>query len=228
MLRVFAGVVVQSALFALLILGSGLVFGGSLAWPRGLLAVSVVAAVSLVGAVWFQKTDPDLARERASAPEARTPADAWAMLAIVGTVIAWFLFVSWDVHRRHLPTLDPSISVGLGLLLFLAGVGAIVWTFRVNSFAVTVVRVQEDRAQRVIETGPYALVRHPMYAGAIAFFAGLGLILGSAVGALIAVPVFALAFIPRILVEEAVLRRDLIGYADYQARVRSRLLPGLL
>lgn len=228
MLRVIAGVVVQSALFAVLILGSGWIFGGSLAWPRGLLAVGILAAVSLAGALWFQVTDPDLARERASAPKARTPADAWAMLTITATVIAWFLFVGWDVNRAHLPSLTPGSSLAAGLCLFLGGVAAIVWTFRVNSFAVTVVRVQEDRTQRVIDTGPYAFVRHPMYAGAIAFFAGLGLILGSAMGALVAIPAFALAFIPRMIVEEAVLRRDLAGYAEYQSRVRSRLLPGLL
>jgi protein-S-isoprenylcysteine O-methyltransferase Ste14 len=123
--------------------------------------------------------------------------------------------------------LPPLISLAAGLGIFLGGVAIIVWTFRVNSFAVTVVKDQEERAQQVIETGPYALVRHPMYMGALAFFAGLGLMLGSTVAALLALPMFVAAFTPRMVVEEAVLGRDLIGYAEYQSKVRARIVPGL-
>jgi protein-S-isoprenylcysteine O-methyltransferase Ste14 len=71
-------------------------------------------------------------------------------------------------------------------------------------------------------------VRHPMYMGAILFFAGLGLILGSATAALVALPLFVIGFLPRMVIEEATLRRDLAGYADYQARVRARILPDVL
>lgn len=228
MLRVLAGVLVQCAIFAALILGPAWVFGGPVPWPRGVLALGVLATVSALGAVWFQVTDPALARERASTPRAQTAADALAMLAIATAVVAWFVFVSWDVHSLHLPNLPtiPSLAAGFGV--FLVGVATIVWTFRVNSFAATTVKVQEERAQRVIDTGPYAFVRHPMYFGAMLFFSGLGLILGSSVGALLALPLFGLAFTPRVVVEEAVLRRDLPGYADYQSRVRARLFPGLL
>ena len=92
----------------------------------------------------------------------------------------------------------------------------------------TVVKVQRERHQRVIDTGPYALVRHPMYMGGIFFFAGLGLILGSATAALMAPPLFVISFLPRMVIEESTLRRDLAGYADYQSRVRARILPGML
>ena len=104
---------------------------------------------------------------------------------------------------------------------------ALPWVMRVNTFAATVVKVQHDREQRVIDAGPYARVRHPMYAGASVFLAGVGMMLEAAPAALLAVPLFALAFLPRMLIEEAVLRRDLPGYADYQTRIRSRILPGL-
>ena len=150
------------------------------------------------------------------------------MLLIAASVVGWFTLVSWDVHRAHLPTLVSGLSLALGVLVFLASTAVIVWTFRVNSFAVTVVRVQEEREQRVIDRGPYGLVRHPMYMGAVMFFAGLGLILGSTVSAVVAVPLFALAFTPRMIIEEAALRRSLPGYADYQSRVRARLVPRLL
>ncbi len=85
MVRILSGVVVQSALFAVLILGPAFVLEGNLAWPRGMLVVAILAVVSAAGAFWFQKVDPELARERASAPRAQSPADAIAMLVIAVT-----------------------------------------------------------------------------------------------------------------------------------------------
>jgi protein-S-isoprenylcysteine O-methyltransferase Ste14 len=82
------------------------------------------------------------------------------------------------------------------------GLSVIGWTFRVNSFAASVVKIQSERRQHVIDTGPYALVRHPMYMGAILFFAGLGLILGSTTAALVALPLFVIGFLPRMVVED--------------------------
>jgi protein-S-isoprenylcysteine O-methyltransferase Ste14 len=97
----------------------------------------------------------------------------------------------------------------------------------VNSFATTVVEVQKTRNQRVIDTGPYRFVRHPMYFGAIWYFVGVALMLESLAAAMAAIVIFPLAFLPRMLVEESMLRCDLAGYADYQSRVRARILPGV-
>ena len=227
MVRLLVGLTIQSALFAILIFGPGWAFSGTLVWPRGMLALAVLVAVSGVGGLWFLKTDPALTRERASAPNPQTMRDALATGAIAISGIVWFVLVAWDVHRLHLPSFPAALSIAAGLTVFSVGVGVIIWTFRVNTFAVSVVKVQDDRAQRVIDSGPYSLVRHPMYLGAVAFFAGLGFILGSTVAALLAVPLFIVAFTPRILVEEAVLRQELIGYAAYQSRVRTRIVPGL-
>jgi protein-S-isoprenylcysteine O-methyltransferase Ste14 len=138
------------------------------------------------------------------------------------------VFAAWDRHVLHLLDLPAEASLGAGVFVFALGLGAILWTFRVNSFAATVVKIQDERQQRLIDSGPYALVRHPMYMGAILFFAGLGLILESPAAALLALPLFALGFLPRMLIEEAVLRRELPGYADYQSRVRSRIVPKVM
>jgi len=225
MLRLLLGLVVQSLLFAALILGPAWLLTGSLDWPRGWIAFGVLLAVSALGALWFGKTDPALARERASVPKPQTTGDAMASGAIALSALLWFAVAAIDLHRLHLGGLSPDASLWTGLAIFLGGVGMIVWTFRTNSFAITVVKIQDEREQRVIDTGPYAFVRHPMYMGAVAFFAGLGLLMGSTAAALLAVPLFILAFLPRMIVEEAVLRAELRGYADYQRRVRARIVP---
>jgi len=98
--------------------------------------------------------------------------------------------------------------------------------FRENSFAAAVVKVQSERGHHVISTGPYALVRHPMYTSALVFFVGSALLLGSWWGVAMT-PVFAILFGIRTRIEENTLTTGLPGYADYAARVRYRLVPGV-
>jgi protein-S-isoprenylcysteine O-methyltransferase Ste14 len=100
------------------------------------------------------------------------------------------------------------------------------WVFRENSFAAPVVKVQSARAHRVVSTGPYALVRHPMYSGIMLFFVGVPLLLGSWWGVAIAL-LFIVLFAIRARIEERALIDGLPGYADYAARVRYRLVPGV-
>ena len=112
----------------------------------------------------------------------------------------------------------------VGALLIAVGL-VIVWlTFRENSFAAPVVRIQDERQQRVISTGPYAIVRHPMYSGASVYMIGMPLLLGSWLGLLI-LPLILGALTLRIFIEEDVLRKGLPGYDEYAHRIRYRLIP---
>jgi protein-S-isoprenylcysteine O-methyltransferase Ste14 len=86
--------------------------------------------------------------------------------------------------------------------------------------------VQSERDHHVISSGPYAFVRHPMYSGAVLFLIGIALLLGSWWG-LVMSPVFAVIFAIRTGIEENTLTTGLPGYADYAARVRYRLVPGV-
>jgi protein-S-isoprenylcysteine O-methyltransferase Ste14 len=109
----------------------------------------------------------------------------------------------------------------VGTVLYMIGV----WlTFRENAFAAPVVKIQEG--QRVIDTGPYAVVRHPMYASTLLLFVGLPLLLGSWIGLAISV-LFILGVAWRAVHEERALRAELAGYEDYAGRVRYRLVPHL-
>jgi protein-S-isoprenylcysteine O-methyltransferase Ste14 len=95
-----------------------------------------------------------------------------------------------------------------------------------NPFAEKTVRVQTERGHHVISTGPYAIVRHPMYLGVVLMFMAVPLVLGSA-WTFTPVVAMTLLLIIRTVLEERLLRRDLPGYEEYMARTRRRLLPGI-
>ena len=100
----------------------------------------------------------------------------------------------------------------------------IFFVLRENSYAASTIQIADD--QKVISTGPYALVRHPMYAGALLLIAGMPLALDSWYG-LVGIVVILPMLIWRLQDEERFLRRNLPGYADYTSKVRWRLIPGL-
>jgi protein-S-isoprenylcysteine O-methyltransferase Ste14 len=99
---------------------------------------------------------------------------------------------------------------------------ALFWVIQVNSWAASTIRVETD--QKVIETGPYAYVRHPMYTAALWLFVGIPLALGSWWSVALVLPFFPV-LLWRLLDEEKILARDLPGYTAYQQRVKYRLIP---
>jgi protein-S-isoprenylcysteine O-methyltransferase Ste14 len=128
-------------------------------------------------------------------------------------------------HWQLLPQPAPLVA-GVGLLLFALG-----WTLksvalRANAFAVTVVRLQRERAHAVADAGVYGVVRHPFYAADPLIFVGLGLWLGSYAAVLGAALPLSLMVL-RLRLEERFLQRELPGYAAYATRVRHRLIPGI-
>jgi protein-S-isoprenylcysteine O-methyltransferase Ste14 len=117
-------------------------------------------------------------------------------------------------------------SLWAGTALHVIGLLPILWTLATNPWAERSVRIQRDRAQQVVTTGPYRVVRHPMYLGVLIMETGWPLILGS-LWAYLAVALVALTFARRALFEENLLRHELPGYADYMQRTRYRIVPGL-
>jgi len=131
-----------------------------------------------------------------------------------------------------LPALDfrfgwtsvPLAGIVLGDILFIVGFLFVGRVYRENSYTSATIEIQED--QRVIDTGPYALVRHPMYSGALLYVLGTPLALGSYWG-LLGFVLMLLVIVWRLQDEEQLLARELPGYAEYRQRVRWRLLPGV-
>ncbi len=209
-------------LFGALLFGSA----GSLAWPAAWVFLFVSATLGPACGLWLAKTDPALLAERLRPTfQADQPAaDKKFMVAFAVAALVWLIVIGLD-RRAHASDV-PFALQALGLAMYLLSTAFIMWVFRENSFAAPVVKVQAERHQRVVSSGPYAFVRHPMYSGVMLFFVGVPLLLGSWWGVAIA-PVFAILFAIRARIEERALVEGLPDYADYAARVRYRLVPGL-
>jgi protein-S-isoprenylcysteine O-methyltransferase Ste14 len=199
---------------------------GSIDWPRGWEFIILLTCLYVVATLWLARTDPGLLMERTSMSGKQPKLDRLATLILTIFLISALLFVPFDVHRLQiLPQLPEAQSYWDGYL-FLTAASIIFWrTMAANTFAATIVKDQTGREQKVIDKGPYAIIRHPMYLGIALFLVGFSLFLESSFSALVAVPLTIIAFLPRILIEETTLKKDLAGYADYMTRVRWRMIP---
>jgi protein-S-isoprenylcysteine O-methyltransferase Ste14 len=199
---------------------------GTLYWPAAWVFLGTIAILGVACGLWLAKTDPALLAERMHPmmQNDQPAADKKFMVVFGFAALIWFVAIGLDA-RYHASNVPLALqAVGLAMLLFSSGF--ILWVMRENSFAVPVIKLQTERGHRVISTGPYAWVRHPMYSGTVLFFVGAPLLLGSWWGVAIA-PLFAVLFAIRAGIEERALTEGLAGYADYTARVRYRLMPGL-
>jgi protein-S-isoprenylcysteine O-methyltransferase Ste14 len=138
-------------------------------------------------------------------------------------LFAFYAFIVLPIldYRYRLSPVPAWVSI-VGDAIIAFSFLAIFWVIKTNSWAASNIRVEPD--QKVIDTGPYAYVRHPMYAGAVWLFVGIPLALGSwwSVGLLIP---FSAVLLWRLLDEERILSRDLAGYSEYMRRVKHRLIP---
>jgi protein-S-isoprenylcysteine O-methyltransferase Ste14 len=152
---------------------------------------------------------------------AQAPWDRIWLSLFMPAFLGWLVFMAWDAARTGFTAVPPWLQ-GLGALAILIDFVGTWWTFRENAFAAPVVKVQAT--QTVIDTGPYAFVRHPMYTSARFLLVGLPLLLGSWLGLIISgALVLTLAW--RAVHEERTLRAELLGYEAYIARVRYRFIP---
>jgi protein-S-isoprenylcysteine O-methyltransferase Ste14 len=198
---------------------------GSVVWPGAWIFLAEMILFSLVGGLWLARYDPGLVAERLRPPiqRAQPTADKILLPALILMIFAALVVMALDAVRFGWSHVPPWVQA-VGELILLVSLWLGFWTLRENSFAAPVVKIQEDRGQTVVTTGPYRLVRHPLYAVALIFIAGTSLLLGSWWG-LVAVPVLAALLALRIRIEEEALRAGLQGYDDYARRVPYRLIP---
>jgi protein-S-isoprenylcysteine O-methyltransferase Ste14 len=221
-----AKLLLQNSFFVIAMGGLLFATAGTLHWPAAWVYLATSAAIGPACGLWLYRIDPALLAERLRRTfQAGQPAaDKTFMLVFVFVALVWLVMIGLD-YRMQASSMPLALQA-LGLAMYLASTGVIMWVFRENSFAAPIVRVQAERHHHVISSGPYAWVRHPMYSGIMLFFVGVPLLLGSWWGVAIA-PLFAVMFVIRSGIEERALRAGLPGYADYAARVRYRLLPGI-
>jgi protein-S-isoprenylcysteine O-methyltransferase Ste14 len=206
-----------------------IIFGaaGTTDYAGGWLYLGEMIAIAVVFGLYMVRVDPGLLAERLKPPIQKDQplADKLIIIPLLLLLFGAMGFMAADAARWHLSTAPPAVQ-WVGSVLLLAAILFMHWTMRTNSFAAPVVKIQKERGQTVITTGPYAIVRHPLYFGALFYVAATSLVLGSWWG-LATVPLVACAFAIRIGVEEKALREGLQGYADYAHRVRWRLIPFL-
>jgi protein-S-isoprenylcysteine O-methyltransferase Ste14 len=198
---------------------------GTLNWTGAWIFMVETTLVGIAFGLWLARHDPALLKERLRLPiqKEQSNQDKVVTGLLLLFYFAWFAFMGLDAVRFKWSTVPAWLQVpgALGVLL---GCYIAYLTLRENSFAAPVVKIQRERAQKVVTTGPYRYVRHPMYGGMIFYLFSTPLLLGSCWGLLWGLGLLGL-FALRILVEERTLRAELPGYNEYAERVRYRLIP---
>jgi len=198
---------------------------GTVAWWKGWQFLLIFLVGMTAAALWLWRVTPEIYAARRRIHEGTKRWDVILLGFLLPTMVAIIPVASLDDARFHWSAL-PNWAIGLDYALFLAGLVIIAWAQAVNKFFEPGVRIQMERGHRVVDTGPYAIVRHPGYFGACLLCAGTALSLGSA-WALVPAGVCASILMLRTHWEDQTLQAELVGYRDYARRVRFRLIPGL-
>lgn len=212
--------IIRFGLAAILIPIILLALAGTIYYWQGWLYWAVLVIPMLIAVSYLLKSDPELLERRMKFQEKEKEQRA---IISAGNAVFFlgFIAIAIDLRRHGLSQVPHSIVLAADAGIFI-GYCLVLWVFRENSYASRTIEVVED--QEVVTTGPYAVVRHPMYLGVLIMY----LLTPIALGSWWAVPVFSL-LIPilvwRILAEEKVLLRDLRGYRKYCQERRYRLLP---
>jgi len=196
---------------------------GTIYWEAWIFLL-IFSVGSLLTTIYLIKNDPDLLKRRLrGGPVAeKRPAQRLIMVFVSLAFIGLLLVPGLD-HRFGWSTVGIVVVIA-GDVLVAMGIYFTFMVYRTNTYTSATIEVAVN--QKVIESGPYGVVRHPMYASALVWLVGTPLALGSYWGLMPAIVVIPL-LIWRLVDEEKALSRELAGYRDYQHRVRYRLVPGV-
>ncbi len=200
--------------------------------PRSIFAIAlaatfpVIVVASIPATLYLRRVNPEVVAARVNRHEGTKRWDfLLGAIFLLPTMLAIMIVAALDdglYHWSHLPWWE----VGLGYALLITGFVGVTWAESVNKFFEPTVRIQTDRGHRVIDSGPYAIVRHPGYLSGFFVFIGMALSLGS-LWALIPAVMVCLLLVVRTILEDKTLRSELPGYNEYARRVRYRLIPGV-
>jgi len=213
-----------SGLLFLLIVMAALLFlpAWTLDYWQGWAFLTVFGASALAITVYLMKKDPKLLERRLQAgPTAEKERSEKIIQTITSIMFIAMLVVPALDHRSHWSAMPPYVAIA-GDVLVALGFLIIFFVYKENTFASATIELAPE--QKVISTGLYALVRHPMYMGALFLFVGIPLALGSWWG-LLGFALMMPALIWRIFDEEKFLAKNLRGYVEYKNKVRYRLVP---
>jgi protein-S-isoprenylcysteine O-methyltransferase Ste14 len=216
---------VWGSLIATFLVFVGILFGaaGTIRWAAGWAYLILFFSASLYITISLARHDPALLAERMK-PPIQKGQPLWDRIFLLTSVAwcGWFLLMGLGI--RFSWSAIPAWLFWIGGASVAIAFWIIQRTFRENTFLAPVVKIQRERGHQVVSTGPYAVVRHPLYAAAIILLPATALILGSWYG-LAASLVLVVGVAYRTVMEERELRQGLKGYTDYAALVRYRLVP---
>lgn len=203
-----------------------LLFGaaGTIRWLNGWLFIAVFVALSIPSIAYLWRVNPDIFVARAKIHAGTKGWDLILVTIILTAFFAIFLIAGLDA-RFHWSNV-PTWLIAKGYALLVIGYLGSIWVYGANKFAEPTVRIQKDRGQTVISTGPYAIVRHPLYMWSLIMIFGFPLALGS-YWALAPCVVGTIVLVARTALEDQTLQAELEGYKEYAERVRYRLIPGV-
>lgn len=212
-------------LFLVIFLGAVLfISAGTLHYWEGWVYISVFFLCCAAITVYLVKTDMELLKRRLNAGPGGEKEKSQKIIQSIAQVAFISIYVVSGLDRRFYWSALPEYIVIAGDTGVIAGFCIVFKTFQENTF--TAANIQVDEAQTVIATGPYAMVRHPMYSGALLLLLSSPIALNSCWALLAFIPMCAV-IIARLLDEERFLKKNLVGYSSYCLKVNWRLFPGL-
>lgn len=193
-------------------------------WWQGWLFFATFLFQLVIGAIYIWRRNPDLIIARSRMQKGTKGWDKLVFYVLQVSLLAEFVVSALD--GKYSLSLAPAWVIVVGYVLFTVGIVGCFWVLSKNKFAEMTVRIQTERGHKVIDTGPYAIVRHPMYVACFVLFPGIALALGS-FWALIPASLVCVILAVRTGLEDRTLQMELDGYKGYASRVRYRLIPGV-
>jgi len=190
-------------------------------WQAWVYLIVFTVSAALI-TIYLSEKDPKLLERRVEAGPGAEKEKTQKIIQFFASISFFALLIIPSFDHRFGWSKVPLYIVILGYFLVVFGFFIIFLVLRENTFAAATIKVFAD--QKVITTGPYSIVRHPMYAGALIMLLGTPLALGSWWGLLILIPI-TLLIVLRLLDEEKFLSKNLPGYNEYCQKVRYRLIP---